>query len=557
MLEDTIELKNIKIPDPQSEIEISLSHIYNPDSSCPRIDENKSISPSSSIVNLTRTKSVPSLSTIHTVKKSIEEQGNKLGLLTQKCLVQLDWISSEDGSHILTVGVASKILTYSQVSNEIAQASMKAFSGKELKTPNDKLAGRSRPMMQKSKSLVVDDYQEEIRWMRLRSIDLTTADGLPPLPMHLSWVRAGILVVGMDNEMHVYSQWRSQCGPCNEPISDEDFKIDKRTLTEVNFQNMTSTSLNTKKSKSTKSFKPSYSMPSFKHAASSISHSNLSKSGQVSAASKNSFSRSESLSSLSVIQDFGLFEAARQANPILPQYHPKQLMELLNFGKIKRVKAILAHLVRCIAGSELMHAVFVDEMEGEEGHLSVRSARHHSMSANSPQNEHPFGEEVNVNITEIHSIPPLPIYALLAADNDNSGINAEIMKTATNPSTGQPPQDYTDLFNMDILNDDEKLDDTLLSSSAESGTAKRSRIPSSHQTPVNLYHFGPKQARVLGTHLLHIHLPGLSSLDQMYLMALADTVASTKLEFADHYIQDEPKPGTYRCLTAPYFALHF
>jgi len=46
------------------------------------------------------------------------------------------------------------------------------------------------------------------RWMKLRRIDLTTADGLPPLPMQMSWVRDGILVVGMDSEMHVYSQWK-------------------------------------------------------------------------------------------------------------------------------------------------------------------------------------------------------------------------------------------------------------------------------------------------------------------------------------------------------------
>lgn len=46
------------------------------------------------------------------------------------------------------------------------------------------------------------------RWMKLRKIDLTTADGLPPLPMQISWVRDGILVVGMDSEMHVYSQWK-------------------------------------------------------------------------------------------------------------------------------------------------------------------------------------------------------------------------------------------------------------------------------------------------------------------------------------------------------------
>lgn len=46
-------------------------------------------------------------------------QGNKLGLLKQKCLVQLDWVSTEDGSHILTVGVGTKILAYCQVSSEV------------------------------------------------------------------------------------------------------------------------------------------------------------------------------------------------------------------------------------------------------------------------------------------------------------------------------------------------------------------------------------------------------------------------------------------------------
>lgn len=42
----------------------------------------------------------------------------------------------------------------------------------------------------------------------------------------------------------------------------------------------------------------------------------------------------------------GIFEAGHMASPVLPQYHPRQLMELLNSGKIRRVKAILAHLVR-------------------------------------------------------------------------------------------------------------------------------------------------------------------------------------------------------------------
>ena len=46
--------------------------------------------------------------------------------------------------------------------------------------------------------------------------------------------------------------------------------------------------------------------------------------------------------------NYGLFVASRIAFPVLPQYHPKQLMELLNCGKVKRVKAILAHIVRYV-----------------------------------------------------------------------------------------------------------------------------------------------------------------------------------------------------------------
>lgn len=52
---------------------------------------------------------------------------------------------------------------------------------------------------------------------------------------------------------------------------------------------------------------------------------------------------SEEVSEISVS---GIFEASHIASPVLPQYHPRQLMELLNSGKIRRVKAILAHLVR-------------------------------------------------------------------------------------------------------------------------------------------------------------------------------------------------------------------
>lgn len=53
-------------------------------------------------------------------------------------------------------------------------------------------------------------FKEDFKWMTLRKIELHTADGLPALPMQISWVRDGILVVGMDSEMHVYTQWKPQ-----------------------------------------------------------------------------------------------------------------------------------------------------------------------------------------------------------------------------------------------------------------------------------------------------------------------------------------------------------
>ncbi len=43
--------------------------------------------------------------------------------------------------------------------------------------------------------------------VNVHTIELQSADGLPPLPTMLSWVSDGILVVGMESEMRVYNQW--------------------------------------------------------------------------------------------------------------------------------------------------------------------------------------------------------------------------------------------------------------------------------------------------------------------------------------------------------------
>ena len=72
----------------------------------------------------------------------------------------LDWVSTEDGGHILTVAVGARVLLYAAVSAEVAQATQK----------DRKSVNRSprRGMLQKSKSMTVSNAVEEIRWMKVR-----------------------------------------------------------------------------------------------------------------------------------------------------------------------------------------------------------------------------------------------------------------------------------------------------------------------------------------------------------------------------------------------------
>lgn len=120
-------------------------------------------------------------------------------------------------------------MLFTPVSSDLAQANMKAM--KESQSTN-------RPILRKASSLAQPHFVDEIRWMKLRKILLETADGLPPLPMQISWVRDGILVVGMDSEMHVYTQWKPS-KPWNHDIStnvDQDDGQDTRQLRDVDLR---------------------------------------------------------------------------------------------------------------------------------------------------------------------------------------------------------------------------------------------------------------------------------------------------------------------------------
>ena len=55
------------------------------------------------------------------------------------------------------------------------------------------------------------DYNESsnslVKWVQFRSFTLDSADDMQALPNQIKWVRDGLLIVGLDTEMQVFSQW--------------------------------------------------------------------------------------------------------------------------------------------------------------------------------------------------------------------------------------------------------------------------------------------------------------------------------------------------------------
>lgn len=205
--------------------------------------------------------------------------------LARNNLVHLDWVSQENGSHILTVGIGTKIFMYGRLSGKPPELCL---------TPD---TSRDR---------------SSSRLVLLRSVDLVSSvEASMPIPVSLSWVRDGILVVGMDCEMHVYSQWQPPAPP---KASAQDTDITS----------------------------------SFSSIISAVRQSQEDGTGQGSFLSLPKRAMTRSMMSLAQklsgkktaydlpveMEDSGLFEGAQQLFPTLPQYHPVQLLELMDLGKV-------------------------------------------------------------------------------------------------------------------------------------------------------------------------------------------------------------------------------
>ncbi|KAM4602401.1 dmX-like protein 2 [Polymixia lowei] len=389
-----------------------------------------------------------------------------------KHYVHLDWLSKEDGSHILTVGVGSNILMYGRISGMVNEQTSSKEGVAVITLP---LGGSIKQGIRS-------------RWILLRSVDLlSSVDGTPSLPVSLSWVRDGILVVGMDCEMHVYAQWRQDRKPGegeNGSLSSMDNIIGGQTA-----------------------------------ALSSVFEGKVRSKSVL----EGSGAADEAFRAPAGLQDGGLFEAAHSLSPTLPQYHPTQLLELMDLGKVQRAKAILSHLVKCIAGE----VAVVRDVEAGEGGARRHLSRTISVTGSTAKDTIVAGRDGGRDYTEINSIPPLPLYALLSADLDTSYKGGEEATKGAKLGEGEGAQksgedQYADLFQVQAVTTDDFV------SFATEKPEKKSRVINLSQYGPT--YFGPEHAQVLSSHLMHSSLPGLTRLEQMFLVALADTVATTSAE---------------------------
>ncbi|KAK9542420.1 hypothetical protein VZT92_000285 [Zoarces viviparus] len=387
-----------------------------------------------------------------------------------KHYVHLDWLSKEDGSHILTVGVGSNILMYGRISGVV----------NEPTSSKDGVAVITLPLGGSIKQGI------RSRWILLRTVDLlSSVDGTPCLPVSLSWVRDGILVVGMDCEMHVYAQWHQD----KKPGEGEEGNLSSADI--AGGQTAGSSSVFEGRTRSKSVFE-----------------------GNVAV--------DEALRAPAGLQEGGLFEAAHSLSPTLPQYHPTQLLELMDLGKVRRAKAILAHLVKCIAGE----VAVVRDVEAGEGGARRHLSRTISVTGSTAKDTIVAGRDGGRDYTEINSIPPLPLYSLMLADLDTSYKGAEeAAKGAKGDGDGSQKSaedQYSDLFQVQTVTTDDFLN------FAADKPEKKSRVINLSQYGPT--YFGPEHAQVLSSHLMHSSLPGLTRLEQMFLVALADTVATTSAE---------------------------
>ncbi|VDP70132.1 unnamed protein product [Echinostoma caproni] len=392
--------------------------------------------------------------------------------------IQLDWVSTEDGGHLLSVMIGSRVVVYAPTCQIISYGSgHHQFQSTLMTTLGEVYLSWTR--VASAKVHISGGVSSELK--SIEGHPTMNLDVLHTSKQHGSrhrnavWLRDGLLLVGAQAEMYVYSQWpNTKSAQSVEGADATDDSAVSGTAMETN----TPVTTNVDQARST----------------SVENHSNKC------AIPTQVGSSSETLNQ-PLLNNLGLFESIQSSlGPDVPGTNSSSGAPGLSTGNNNRVT-------------------------------------------------------VNPNNTlEAPTIPPLPLYVLLAVDELRS---SDLMQDTSERDTAFDPMDDlisktpTDEANLfKIQEDDAKTDlsdeafhdsDEPLSSHRKRSEMNRTKGSAAEQAGLSMWslkpnslaamsRFLPEDARLLTEFLATHQLPGLSPLDQMYLLGIADLMANTHTE---------------------------
>ncbi|CAK5007291.1 unnamed protein product [Meloidogyne enterolobii] len=231
---------------------------------------------------------------------------------------------------------------------------------------------------------------------------------------------------------------------------------------------------------------------------------------------------------LEIHKNEGLFDAACLSTPLLPQYHPTQLVGMLNAGKIQRVRAILLNVLHALrANKQVRKLSSVRRYSfGRQSSVVKRQTIDYDFDPDVKQRRNSISarSSFNNNVMEqnqVDSIPSLPLYALLLADEvSENATNSQQSQLVTRSSFDKKEDDFDD------QSDDERKNSVSRSRKFSIGSLNEaSFLVLTNPGSPPAAKFTANHARYLTDILTHTHLHGLSNTDQMHLLAVADTIS--------------------------------
>ena len=225
----------------------------------------------------------------------------------------------------------------------------------------------------------------------------------------------------------------------------------------------------------------------------------------------------------------GLFEVAASLCPSLQQYHPLILSELLNSGHMDAVREILIHLAICING---------DYQDTTCQQIATQLSKYC------------FCDQLSRIIqlcTSGNRITPLPLYKLVQTNGKIGSSLKNSDSTSKDTTSASQALEIGDNLDDMLAEDDYDKGDTdneldeILGVKSNKKKAKVQEHVDLTKFPPN--YFGKEHCKVIKEFLTRSQLPGLTSLDQMELMALADTLnlanaSNLKQETSDENIKE-------------------